>query len=303
MNSAPYPPLPYDEWKEAKTTLHLFTQIVGRVRLGLAPRLNHWWHVPFYVSSRGLTTSFIPHQASGLEFEFDFLDHDLVARSAAGPVYRLPLRATSVSEMYGNVQEVLRRLQIDLTILEAPFDPERVGSEIPFGQDTRHAAYDPEYVSRFWRALLGISDLFGEFRGRFIGKCSPVHFFWHSFDLAVTRFSGKEAPVDPGADPVTKEAYSHEVSSAGFWPGDANFPEPAFYAYHAPEPPGLADAQLTPPSAWWQEQNGGHLALYRYDDFRNSATPRDDLLAFLQSSYEAGADRAGWARDSLEWRP
>jgi hypothetical protein len=175
-----------------------------------------------------------------------------------------------------------------------------VGSEIPFADDTTHSAYDPEYVQRFWKALIEIDTTFQEFRGRFLGKCSPVHLFWHSFDLAVTRFSGRTAPVSPDADPVTRAAYSHENISAGFWPGDGNMPEPAFYSYTHPEPDGLAEEPLEPKSAWWQEQGGAHMALLRYADVRAAADPRAALLDFLQSSYEAGANRAGWPRAELE---
>lgn len=300
MTRSHYPELPYGEWKKAKTTLHLFAQIVGRVRLSLMPPLNHWWHVTLYVSSRGLTTSAIPWGDGSFEMEFDFIDHQLVIRTSEGQSRRVELEGVTVAEFYRRTMAYLHELDVNISILQQPFDPERVGSTIRFGEDTRHAQYDPLYVHRFWQILIGINGVFTEFRGQFLGKCSPVHFFWHSFDLAVTRFSGRPAEVSPDADPVTREAYSHEVISAGFWPGDENLAEPTFYSYVHPEPEDLAKQPLLPSAAWWQEQNGAHMALYRYDDFRKAHDPREDLLAFLQSSYEAGANLADWSRSDLE---
>jgi len=292
-----YPPLPLAEWQDTKTTLHLFTQIVGKVRLGLNPRMNHWWHVPLYVSARGLTTGAIPRRGRNFEMEFDFLAHDLVVRTSEGVVRQVPLPGQSVADFYGNLQTCLNDLDIKVRLLARPFDPERVQSDVPFAEDRTHATYDPEYVQRFWHILVGVESIFRVFRGRYLGKCSPIHFFWHSFDLAVTRFSGRAAAVADDADPVTREAYSHEVISAGFWPGDNNVPEPAFYAYTAPEPAGLHGVRLLPAEACWQDANGSSLALYRYEDFRNAADPAAALLDFLQSSYDAGAKLAGWPSD------
>jgi hypothetical protein len=300
MNVETFPPLPLKEWQDTKVTLHLFTQIVGKIRLALTPRLNHWWHVPLYVSSRGLTTSAVPYGAVSFEMEFDFVDHDLAIRTSRGETRKIPLMNNTVAEFHGKVFSNLRDLEIEVDILDKPFDSSRVKSEIPFTSDTTHATYDPEYARRFWSILVPIDSIMKEFRGRFLGKCSPVHFFWHSFDLAVTRFSGKRATVAPDADPVTREAYSHEVISAGFWPGDDNLPEPAFYCYVHPEPKGLPEQPLRPASASWNPQNGTHMAILLYEDLRKSADPSQALLDFLQSTYEAGAKLAGWSREELE---
>jgi hypothetical protein len=294
MNNETFPSLPLEDWKETKVTLHLFAQIVGKIRLTLTPKINHWWHVPLYVSARGLTTRPIPYGQGIFELELDFIDHDLVMRTSRGATYRVSLQGRSVASFYDFVFKSLEEVGIHADIVAEPFDSERVQSTLPFPTDTSHATYDAAYANRFWRILTGVDAIFKEFRGRFVGKCSPVHFFWHSFDLAVTRFSGRRAPVPEDADPVTREAYSHEVISAGFWPGDANMPEPAFYCYAAPEPKGIADEPLRPEEAWWQEQNGSHMALLKYEDFRRSDLPRDALLDFLQSSYEAGAKLAAW---------
>ena len=296
----PFPPLPLDQWKETKTTLHLFSQILGKVRLALTPKVNHWWNVPLYVSARGLTTHPIPDGQYGVfEMELDFLDHDLVIRTSAGANERVRLREQSVSSFHQSVFDVLGKQGVHADILAKPFDTERVQSTEPFPTDTVHSTYDEEYAHRFWRVLVGVDTLFKEFRARFEGKCSPVHFFWHSFDLAVTRFSGRRAPLKQGADVVSREAYSHEVVSAGFWPGDQNMPEPAFYTYVFPEPDGLAEQPLRPEFAWWDRQIGSSMALLRYEDFRQS-DPRETLLEFLQSAYEAGSELANWPRKALE---
>lgn len=300
MSVDSFPSLPFKEWEDTKVTLHLFTQIVGKIRMELAPRLNHWWHVPFYVSSCGLTTSPVPFGAMNFETEFDFIDHELVIRTSRGEVRKIPLTNNTVAEFHAKVFSRLHDLGIDVEIIDKPFDSSKVKSEIPFASDTTHATYDPEYANRFWSILVPIDSIMKEFRGRFLGKCSPVHFFWHSFDLAVTRFSGKRATVAPDADPVTREAYSHEVISAGFWPGDDNLSEPAFYCYVHPEPDGLSKQPLRPASASWYPQNGSHMAILLYEDLRKSANPSATLLDFLQSSYEAGAKLAGWPREELE---
>ncbi len=294
MSPIVYPDIPYPQWKDTKTTLHLFSQIVGRVRLALAPKLNHWWHVTLYVSARGLTTSYMPHTNGGLEIEFDFIDHLLVFRNTDGRLEQIPLAGHSVADMYDAVMSMLRHLGISVSLSEKPFDPSRVGSDIPFSDDSTHASYDADAVHRFWQVLVAIQPIFAEFRGWYTGKCSPVHFFWHSFDLAVSRFSGRPAPVSPEADPVTREAYSHEVSSGGFWVGDEDIPEPAFYSYIHPEPKGLAEQPLRPPDAWWQPVGETHMALYRYSDFLKSENPRQNLLDFLQSAYDAGTTLAEW---------
>jgi hypothetical protein len=295
-----YPSLPFEDWKETKTTLHLFSQIVGKIRLTLTPKVNHWWHVPLYVSARGLTTRPIPYDHGIFEMELDFMDHDLVIETSRGETRRISLRDQSVASFYESVFRTLDKLGMGVEIAAEPFDSDRVQSTTPFPTDTTHKTYDADCANRFWHILTGVDAIFKEFRGRFVGKCSPVHFFWHSFDLAVTRFSGRRAPLQEGADPVTREAYSHEVISAGFWSGDANIPEPAFYSYVFPEPKGLAETVLRPGEAWWQEQNGSHMALLKYEDFRRHDRPRDALLDFLQSSYEAGAALAAWPRADLE---
>lgn len=300
MTAAAFPEIPYDAWEGTKTKLHLVAQIVGKVRLGLSPEMNHWWHAPLYVSARGLTTSAIPHDGMVIEAEIDFVDHVVNARTSDGAARVVPLAGVNVADFYSQFFDALHALGVEVKIVGRPFDPARVGSDVPFARDTVHSAYDADYAHRFWRALVGIEPIFREFRGRFVGKCSPVHFFWHSFDLAVTRFSGRNAPLAETADPVTRQAYSHEVISAGFWPGDGAFREPAFYAYVHPEPVGLEKETLRPDAAWWQPQNGTHMALLRYDDFRAAPDPRVALLEFLQSSYEAGAKLAKWPREDLE---
>jgi len=297
------PSLPLAEWADTRITLHLFLQIVGKIRMRLSPPVNHWWHIPFYVSSRGLTTGPIPEPRGTFTMEFDLLDHDLVLRTSHGETRKIPLAGTAVAGFYAQVTGHLEELGIPVRILARPFDSSRTQSNIPFAEDRTHASYDPEYVTRYHRILTATDTVFHEFRGRFIGKCSPVHVFWHSMDIAVTRFSGRAVTVPEDADPVTREAYSHEVLSAGFWVGDENLPEPAYYAYAAPEPDGLAGEPLGPTGAWWQEQGESHMALYRYEDLRKTADPRAALLEFLQSSYEAGARRAGWPRRDLERNP
>jgi len=296
-NHEAFPPLPLDQWKETKATLHLFSQTVGKLRLALTPKVNHWWNAPLYVSARGLTTHPIPNGRYGVfEMELDFLDHDLVIRTSAGANALVSLREQSVSSFQQAVFDVLGEQGVHAAILAKPFDSERIQSTGPFPA----ATYDEELAHRFWRVLVGVDTLFKEFRARFEGKCSPVHFFWHSFDLSVTRFSGRRAPLNGGADVATREAHSYEAVSAGFWPGDQNMPEPAFYTYVFPEPDGLADQPLGPEFAWWDKQMGSSMALLRYEDFRKSKDPRETLLEFLQTAYEAGADLANWPRKDLE---
>jgi len=291
-----FPPLPFKEWEDTKTTLHLYAQIVGKVRLGMHPRMNHWWHAPLYVSTRGLTTGPVPHQGSDFELEFDFLAHHLAIRTSNGENREVPLGG-SVADFYHAVLGGLGELDIHPNVIARPFDESKVGSNIPFAEDTTHSAYDAAYVERFWHILVGVEGIFKAFRSHFLGKCSPVHFFWHSFDLAVTRFSGQSVDLPVDADPVTREAYSHEVISAGFWPGDDNVPEPAFYTYAAPEPAGLSDQPLEPAGAWWQDLGSSSMAMYRYNDFRETPDPAAALLSFLQSTYDAGAKLGGWPED------
>jgi hypothetical protein len=290
-----WPALPFAEWKDTCATLHMWTQIVGKVRLELSPYLNHWWEVPFYVSARGLTTSPIPYSAGIFEVEFDFIEHALRIETSAGETEVLELVPQSVADFYREFMASLKSLGIDVKIWPMPVE---IPNPIRFDQDNLHASYDAVYAERFWRVLVAVDKVFKEFRGRFIGKDSPVHFFWGSFDLAVTRFSGRRAPERPGADKVTKEAYSHEVSSVGWWPGGGDVAHPAFYSYAAPEPAGFKDATVKPAQAAYSEQLKEFIL--SYEDVRTAADPRAALLDFCQSTYEAAAKLADWDRAALE---
>jgi uncharacterized protein DUF5996 len=291
----PWPALPLEAWQDTCATLHMWTQIVGKVRLALSPRINHWWEVPLYVNSVGLTTSAIPYGPGVFEIQFDFLQHQLTIQTSAGASRGMKLAPRSVADFYREFMEALSELGIAVKIWKMPCE---IPNPIPFDQDTQHAAYDPEYAHRFWRILVSVEKVFQEFRSGFIGKVSPVHFFWGSFDLAVTRFSGRRAPERVGADPITREAYSHEVISAGFWPGGGDIKGAAFYAYAAPEPPGFAESPVRPRTAYYHAQMKEFLLMY--DDVRNSPSPRGALMEFLQSTYDAGADLGKWDRKELE---
>ena len=292
MNQNAFPALPLAEWKPTKNTLHLYLQIVGKIRLALFPRLNHWWHVTLYVSPRGLTTRAIPYGTGNFEIEFDFKDHALKITCDTGDKREFPLHdGLTVAEFYRQVFENLAALGIEVKIWAVPYE---APSKTPFAEDMENMSYDKEYIERFHRILVGVDNIFEEFRGRFNGKSTPVHVFWHSFDLALTRFSGKPATVREGANRVEAEAYSHEVISFGFWAGDDKVPAPAFYSYAAPEPAGLAEEKLQPETAKWNEANGSHMAILMYDDIRESDSPRSKVLEFLESAYQAAAKRAGW---------
>ena len=295
LNQNAWPELPLDAWQETYATLHMWTQIVGKVRLALTPLINHWWEVPLYVNARGLTTSAIPYGDGIFEIQFDFIGHQLDIQSSWGPSKTLPLKAQSVADFYAAFMSALHSLGIEVKIWTVPCE---VPNPVRFELDTQHASYDPEYAHRFWQILILCSNVFREFRGGFIGKDSPVHFFWGSFDLAVTRFSGRRAPERPGADAVTREAYSHEAISAGFWPGGGDIKGAAFYAYAAPEPAGFSEQKVKPAEAFYQPQIKEFLLMY--DDVRRAPSPRQALLSFLQSTYEVGADLAGWDRKQLE---
>jgi hypothetical protein len=290
----PWPPLPWEEWKETAATLHMWTQIVGKTRLALTPLENHWWNVPFYVTPRGLSTGSIPSHADLFDVEFDFVDHYLRVRMTSGEGL-IELRPQSVAAFYREYLELLQSLNIDAKIYPKPVE---IADPIPFAEDYDHASYDKDSVYRFWRILRRSDTLFKRFRARFLGKSSPVHFFWGSFDLAVTRFSGKRAPSRPGVDAITREAYSHEVISAGFWPGNGGFGEPAFYCYAAPQPVGLEKEQILPPRAFYHD--GLKEFILKYEDVRQMNSPDEALLDFLQSSYESAATLAGWDRSMLE---
>lgn len=298
------PELPLAQWEETKNTLHLWAQIVGKIRLASTAPRNHWWHVPLYVDVRGLTTRRM-HAVDGTTFQidFDFVDHRLVVSTNGGAIEPFELAdGLSVAAFDEKLHATLARIGIDVAIRESPFG---VPMTTPFPDDREHAAYDRGSVERYWRILDWTDGVFEEFSGWYCGKTSPVHLFWHSFDLAVTRFGGRRAPELPGADPVTREAYTHEVVSFGFWAGDQNVREPTYYSYTAPEPDGLREQPLRPEEAVWAEQGAGSLALLRYDAVRTAADPRGTLLAFLESAYQAGASAAGWDQAGLasSWCP
>jgi Family of unknown function (DUF5996) len=295
-----WPSLPFEEWKNTCATLHMWTQIVGKVRLSLAPWTNHSWHVTLYVTSRGLTTSPIPHGFHTFEIRFDFIDHELRIVKSDGALRVLRLRAQSVAKFYGELMNALTELGLPVKI---DMLPNEIEDPVRFDQDEEHRSYDAEFANRFWRTLVQCDRVFTKFRSRFCGKCSPVHFFWGSFDLAVTRFSGRPAPPHPGGiphlpDAITREAYSQEVSSLGFWPGNAAVPTPIFYSYAYPEPPGFTEAKIQPSS-------GAYNAKMRefvlpYDDVRTTKSPDDVLLEFAQSTYDAASTLGKWDRAALE---
>jgi hypothetical protein len=304
MNKELWPALPLAEWQDTYATLHMWTQIVGKIRLAQTPLINHWWNVPLYVTSRGLTTSAMPYRDRTFEIDFDFIDHRLVIKCDDGATESLALVPRSVSDFYHQVMNMLAHLGIEVKIWPMPVE---VPDPIRFEQDHKYSSYDPEYANRFWRILVQTAKVFTEFRSRFIGKVSDINFYWGSFDLAVTRFNGKRAPERDGADSITREAYSHEVISHGFWPGqrataavnsDGAIHAPAFYSYAAPEPPGLKDATIRPEQAFYSSQLKESFLLY--DDVRSAESPATVLMDFLQSTYDAAADLAQWDRAALE---
>jgi hypothetical protein len=290
-----WPALPLAEWESTRATLHMWTQIAGKVRLALSPRVNHWWQVPLYVSARGLTTSAIPYEGQVFEIEFDFGDGNAEIRKSDRETVRVGLYPRSVADFYREFLAALKTIGVAVEIWPVPVE---IANPIRFSDDHQHASYDAEYVKRFHRILLQAEIALAEFRGRFIGKASPVHFFWGSFDLAATRFSGRRAPERPGADSITREAYSHECSSAGFWPGGGEIAGPAFYSYAAPAPEGFASAVARPSEAFYHSSLGEFILMY--DDLRKTASPHKALLEFFQSTYEAAADLAKWDRTNLE---
>ncbi len=291
---------PYHAWQETCTTLHLWTQIAGKVRLVHTPWLNHSWHATFYVTARGWTTSLIPYERRAFEMEFDFIDHALVIRSSDGRVRRVPLRPRSVADFHAELMAELAALDLPVQIHDRPNE---MPDAVPFAEDRVHATYDQELAQRFWRAHLQIHRVLQQFRTCFLGKVSPVHLFWGGLDLAVTRFSGRRAPIHPGGiphmpDAITREAYSHEVSSAGFWPGGGPIDHAAFYSYAYPAPAGFSAASVQPAAAFFHEALGEFIL--PYDAVRASDDPDATLLQFLQTTYEAAAGLAGWERDALE---
>ncbi len=295
-----WPTLPLNQWQDTKDTLHLWTQVVGKVRLALAPMVNHWWQVPLYVNARGLTTSAMPYDGGSVEIIFDFLDHGLHIETSSGARRTVALAPRSVADFYSEVMASLRDVGVDVRIRSRPVELVEV---IPFEKDHTHASYDAEAAQRFWRVLIEADRVLHEFRGRFLGKCSPVHFWWGSFDLSCTRFSGRRAPPHPGGVPnapdyVALEAYSHECVSAGWWPGGGAVTDAAFYAYAYPEPAGCAAAPIRPQAASYHAQLREWVL--PYDAVRTSTDPDAALLAFLESTYATAARLGAWDRSALE---
>jgi hypothetical protein len=303
MTTSIWPELKWTDWQETADTLHMWTQIVGKTRLALSPLQAHWWNVPLYVSARGLNTSAMPYGSEFLEITFDFVSHELKFFISTGASLSTPLRAQSVAEFYREYQRSLAALGVTVNIYPTPVE---VQHPIPFAEDEQHSSYDPEAAHRFWQVLMRTDQVFQQFSSRFVGKVSPVHFFWGSFDLAVTRFSGRSAPKHPGGvpnlpDAVACEAYSHEVSSAGFWPGSGAIDYPAFYSYAYPEPAGYRTVKVRPAAASFSEALGEFIL--PYDAVRAADNPDRALLEFLQSTYEAAANAAKWDREALECEP
>jgi len=299
-HSDAWPELPLEAWTDTLATLHMWTQIVGKVRLVQSPWVNHSWHVTMHVTSRGLSTSPIPHGTRTFEMEFDFIAHQLTIRTGEGQSHDIPLEPQSVAAFYARLMAALDALDLHVKIHARPNE---VPEAIPFAQDDIHRSYDREYAERFWRVLVQADRVLKIFRSRFAGKCSPVHFFWGAADLAVTRFSGRTAPEHPGGIPnlpdrITREAYSHEVSSCGFWAGGGPIPYPMFYSYAYPEPSGFANAPVRPARAFYSQDLREFIL--PYDEVRLAASPDDTLLEFLQTTYEAAANLAAWDRAALE---
>ncbi len=298
-----WPEVPYEEWKETLATLHMWLQIVGKVRVAYVPWVNHQWHVTLHVTSRGLTSRPVPWDGGTFQMDFDFIDHMLHIWRSDGQRGRLELRPRSVADFYHKLLEELRGMGI---VVEIHGMPNEVSEPIPFEENERDGEYQSKYANRFFRVLSSSTRVMEEFRGGFLGKCSPVHLFWGAMDLAVTRFSGGTAPKHPGGIPhlpdwITREAYSHELSSAGFWPGGEAYPYPIFYSYAYPDPPGFSEAQVSPRSARWDE--GLSEFILPYERVRAAASPEKDLMGFLESTYAAAADLGGWNRTQLEWGP
>ena len=294
-----WPELKFSEWQDTLGTLHMWTQVIGKIRLEQTPLVNHWWNVPLYISARGLTTSAMPYRDDRVfEIEFDFIDHKLRIVCSDGATRILDLRPQSVADFYAEVMGALAELGIEVKIWTMPVE---VPNPVRFTEDREHKSYDADYVNRFWRALVKMDEVLKEFRSRFIGMVSPVHFFWGSFDLAVTRFSGRPAPEREGADLITREAYSHEVISHGWWPGSKDM-EAAFYSYTTPEPAGLSEVvtqgKIKPEKTFYSTDMKEFFLLY--DDVRSADSPEQALMDFCQTTYEAGADLAGWDRAALE---
>jgi len=292
-----WPELPLEEWRETEEPLHRWMQIVGKIALERTPLVNHWWNVAFAVTERGLATAPLPGPGGACDAEFDFVEHVLRLRASGGRRREIGLAPKSVAAMRREIFAALDALDIPARIWNVPVE---IDDPVPLDRDEKHRSYDRGPVERFQRILVRTHALFTDFRAAFIGKCSPVHFFWGSFDLAVTRFSGRSAPPRPDADAITREAYSHEVSSVGFWPGDSRLPLPAFYCYAAPEPPGFRESRIAPAAAYYHPPLGGFYL--HYDEVRRSADPARTILEFCRTTYEAAANAARWDRAALERR-
>jgi hypothetical protein len=296
-NTTGWPELVFDSWRDTYATLHMWTQIVGKVCLALTPRTNHFWNIAMQVTSRGLATYAMPYQDRSVTMTFDFVSHQLLIQCSDGATETVSLEPRTVADFYRLTMAALKRLNIDVRIWPMPVE---IPNPIGFDADTVHHSYDPQAANAFWRILVAVKPVFERFRAGFIGKCSPVHFFWGSFDLAVTRFSGRRAPERPGADPITKESYSHEVISHGFWPGSGPITEPSFYAYAAPEPQGFKQAVAQPAAAYYSQDLSEFFL--PYEAVRRAKSAETDLTAFLQSTYNSAADLAHWNRAELERR-
>lgn len=297
------PSLPLNEWEDTKITLHLFLQVVGKIHLALHPKKNHWWHVTYFITPRGLTTGPIPYKNQLFSIDFDFIKHQVVIINSESKHEMISLLSPlSVAAFYHDILSALERIGVKVKINTNPYDPNRVKSNIPFEEDHEYRTYDNKYISRYFDILIFLYSVFSEFSGRFTGKSTPVHVFWHTFDLALTRFSGKKVDTEllKDMDPVSKEAYTHEVISFGFWVGDDNIPEPAFYSYTFPEPKDLSKQSLKPEKSFWQSANGSHLAILKYQDLIEYNDPKEKLLEFLESAYLAGAKLANWDIKALK---
>lgn len=296
-NTNNFPALPLSEWRQTKQTLHLYVQIVGKIRMKLTPPRNHWWHVPLYVNTRGIGTGSIPYNNHRFEINFDFIDHQLKVSTSRGQVESFELRnGLAVADFYQNLFSILDNFDIKADILAKPYDQPL---DTPFADDQEHAQYDKKYIGRYWNILVEADRIFRLFNCNFYGKLCPIQLYWHSFDLAVTRFSGNKGPNMPEAGRVDQEAYSHEVISFGFWAGDENIPDAAFYSYTSPAPEGLDKTPLQPEQAFWSEQRGSPMALLMYEDLRQADDSEQQLLNFLESAYRAGVDKAEWNTQSL----
>jgi Family of unknown function (DUF5996) len=301
-NAEAWPSLPLEAWSDTCATLHMWTQIVGKIRLAQSPWINHSWHVTLYVTSRGLTTSPIPYGNRTFQIDFDFINHQITIQSSDGGMAGFSLQPQSVAAFYGRLKDEMAKLDLHVNINQKPNE---IPDPIPFDQDETHKAYDQVYANRFWRVLVQADRVFKEFRARFVGKCSPVHYFWGAPDLAVTRFSGRPAPEHPGGVPhlpdrVAREAYSHEVSSCGFWPGGGPIAYPVFYSYAYPEPSGFTSAPVKPNAAFYSKDLREFIL--PYDVVHAAESPDETLLDFLQTTYEAAANLANWDRNFLERR-